>query len=436
MTSTTQDRTAGKTWSNWSGNQTAEPSAIIEPTDLDALKTLLKTAPGPVRVVGAGHSFTPVAATDGTLLKLDRMGLVHSVDRGKKTAWVNAGARLKDLSPALEEHGLAFSNLGDINVQSLAGAISTATHGTGETLSCLSAEILAFRLLTAAGELVTVSRAENRDIFEACRVSLGAVGILVEAEVQLVDAYRLHRKTWAEPLADILAGARRRWKDLRNFEFFYVPFSGYGISISHEMTDAPATLRGETDDDDAVLGLKRARDYAPEDIATRQQFLAGAFAGFEGEDVIGNSWQLLASERNVPFNEMEYHLPVDTALEALQAVITYIETERPDVFFPIEVRKSAGDDIWLSPFNDGSRISVAVHAYAEDEYGFFFSHVEPIFRRAGGRPHWGKLHSLTHADLLGLYPDFERFCEVRRAVDPDGRFLSPYLKTLFEPGTA
>lgn len=430
-----REKTARQTWSNWSGNQTAHPSAIIEPADLDALKTRMKTAPGPVRVVGAGHSFTPVAATDGTLLKLDRMGLVHSVDRGRKTAWVNAGARLKDLSPALESHGLAFRNLGDINVQSLAGAISTATHGTGETLACLSAEVLAFKVLTAAGEMVTVSRAENRDIFEACRVSLGGVAILVEAEIQLVDAYRLHRKTWAEPLADLLSSARTRWQDLRNYEFFYVPFSGYGISISHEMTDAPATLREESDDDDAVLGLKRARDYATGDIETRKQFLAGAFAGFEGEDVIGNSWELLASERNVPFNEMEYHLPEGAALDVLQAVITYIETERPDVFFPIEVRKSAGDDIWLSPFNDGSRISIAVHAYAEDEYDFFFSHIEPIFRRAGGRPHWGKLHGLTHDDLTGLYPEFERFCHVRRAVDPEGRFLSPYLKTLFEPGT-
>ena len=258
MANTINKPETGAEWSNWSGNQTASPSAIIEPADLDALKTLMKTAPGPVRVVGAGHSFTPVAATNGTLLKLDRMGLVHSVDKAKKTTWVNAGARLKDLSPALEAHGLAFRNLGDINVQSLAGAISTATHGTGETLSCLSAEILSFKVLTAAGELVTVSRTENRDIFEACRVSLGAIGILVEAEVQLVDAYRLHRKTSTEPLADLLASAKTRWQTLRNYEFFYVPFSGYGISISHELTDAPASPREETGDDDAVLGLTQA----------------------------------------------------------------------------------------------------------------------------------------------------------------------------------
>ena len=420
-------------WTNWSGNQVAQPTQVVEPADAGQLQTLLTTAPDPVRVVGAGHSFTPLACTDGTLIRLDRLGLVHSADSEKKTAWVNAGARLKDLSPALEAHGLAFRNLGDINAQSLAGAISTATHGTGETLACLSAETRAFRLLTAGGDLLTVSRDEDRDVFEACRVSLGAIGILVDAEIKLVAPYNLHRRPWAEPLGEILSAARTRWQSLRNYEFFYVPFSGYGISIAHEETDAPVTPRPESDDDDAVLGLKRARDYAGGNAPSRRDYLAGAFARFEGEDVVGNSWQLLASERNVPFNEMEYHLPEETALDALQEVITYIERERPDVFFPIEVRKTAGDDIWLSPFSGAGRISVAVHAFAEDEYDFFFSHIEPIFRRAGGRPHWGKLHSLRYRDPCDLYPHFERFCDVRRRMDPKGRFMTPYLRTLFEP---
>ncbi|WP_182482286.1 D-arabinono-1,4-lactone oxidase [Henriciella barbarensis] len=433
MTDTKENAEIGDTWTNWSGNQIAKPMKVIEPVGADQLKTLLKTAPGPVRVVGAGHSFTPLACTDGTLVRLDRMGLVRSADSERKTAWVNAGARLKDLSPALEDHGLAFRNLGDINAQSLAGAISTATHGTGEGLACLSAETLAFKLLTASGDVMTVSRDKDREVFEACRVSLGAIGILVEAEIQLVAPYNLHRRTWAEPVDDLLSAAGTRWQTLRNYEFFYVPFSGYGISIAHEETDAPATPRPESDDDDAVLGLKRARDYAGDNVSSRREFLAGAFEQFDGEDVIGNSWQLLASERNVPFNEMEYHLPVETALDALDEVITYIERERPDVFFPIEVRKSAGDDIWLSPFNGEGRISVAVHAFAEDAYDFFFSHIEPIFRRAGGRPHWGKLHNLRHRDLRSLYPQFDRFCAVRREIDPEGRFMTPYLRTLFEP---
>lgn len=420
-----------KGWSNWSGNQTAEPQHIARPRDMDDLKAAITRAAGPVRVVGAGHSFTPLAATDGTLIKLDGMGLVHSVDQTAKRAWVNAGARLKYLSPELERYGLAFRNLGDINEQSLAGAISTATHGTGAGLPCLSAEVTALKLMTASGELLTISRERDSDAFDAARVSLGALGVIVEAEVQLVDSYRLHRLTWAEPLDALIGHAQSRWKTRRNYEFFYIPFSGYGISIAHEETKNKPTPRPPQDDDEAVLGLKRARDYAEDDVAGRREFLKAAFESFEGEDVIGNSWQLLASQRNVRFNEMEYHLPVKKGLSALSDVIAIIEKKHPDVFFPIEVRRTGGDDIWLSPFNDGGRISIAVHAYHEDSYDFFFSDIEPILRKAGGRPHWGKLHSLDYRSLSDLYPEFVTFSKVRNRLDPEGRFLTPYLKTLF-----
>ncbi|WP_233356195.1 D-arabinono-1,4-lactone oxidase [Henriciella aquimarina] len=419
------------TWSNWSGNQTAAPERIAEPRDLDALKVLVKAGTAPVRVAGAGHSFTPVAITEGTLLKLGHLGLVHSVDTETKRAWVNAGARLRDLSPALETHGLAFRNLGDINAQTLAGAISTATHGTGASLPCLSAEITGLKIMQADGEMLTVSREADADVFDAARVSLGTLGVLVEAEVQLVDAYRLHRTTWAEPLDSLIGHAPSRWQTRRNYEFFYIPFAGYGICISHEETGKPETERPPRDDDEAVLGLKRARDYAGDDIKGRKAFLKSAFENFQGEDVVGNSWELLASQRNIRFNEMEYHLPEKRALSVFEEVVRTIEKKRPDVFFPIEVRRTRGDNIWLSPFNGGGRISIAVHAYHEDDYSFFFSEIEPIFRKAGGRPHWGKLHSLKAAQLSDVYPDFVTFCNVRNRLDPKGRFLTPYLRALF-----
>lgn len=421
----------GQTWSNWSGNQTSRPKVIAEPRNLEELKAFVCEGEGPLRVVGAGHSFTPLVNTTGTLLKLDGMGLVKSVDKETRRAWVNAGARLKHLSPALERYGLAFRNLGDINEQSLAGATSTATHGTGAALPCLSAEITGLKIMTAEGELLTVSKEEDRDVFEAARVSLGGLGVLVEAEVQLVDSYRLHRKTWAEPLDSLVSHARSRWEAYRNYEFFYIPFSGYGINISHNETDAMPTKRPESDDDEAVLGLKRARDYVDDDIKARREFLSAAFSDFEGEDVVGNSWALLASQRNVRFNEMEYHLPESRALDAFKAVVELIEKKHPEVFFPIEVRRTRGDNIWLSPFNGRGRVSIAVHTFHEDSHDFFFSEVEPIFRKAGGRPHWGKLHSLKAKDLSDIYPDFVTFCKVRNRLDPKGRFLTPYLRELF-----
>lgn len=417
-------------WSNWSGSQTASPRRLERPRDLDELKSALTGAAGPVRVVGSGHSFTPVAATDGTLIKLDRLGLVHSVDRANRRAWVNAGARLKYLSPELERHGLAFRNLGDITEQSLAGAISTATHGTGASLPCLSAEITALKIMTADGGMLTVSRETDGDAFDAARVSLGALGVIVEAEVQLVDSYRLQRMSWAEPLDALIGHAQSRWKTRRNYAFSYIPFSGHGISVSHEETHGRPTPRMPQDNDEALLGLKRARDYAGEDLDGRKEFLKALFESFEGEDVIGNSWQLLPDRGNVRFNEMEYHLPLKKGLSAVSDVITLIEKKHPHVFFPITVKCTGRDDIWLSPFNDGGRISVAVKAYTEDSFEFFFTDIEPVFRKAGGRPHWGKLHSLDHRALSDLYPEFVTFAKVRNRLDPDGRFLTPYMKTL------
>lgn len=418
------------TWMNWGRNQTAAPARIAQPQTVEALRTLITSNDDTVRVVGAGHSFTELVSTDGTLLNLDKMGGVLSTDTNAQTAWVRAGARLKDLSPALEAEGLAFKNLGDINVQSLAGACATATHGTGKSLSCLSAELNAVRLMTASGELITISPDENADMLPAAQVSLGTLGVLVDANVSLTTPYRLNRKTWTEPVADILSASAARWDTLRNYEFLYIPFSGHGICISHEETNADITPRPETDDDAAVMGLKQVRDFTHHVGPLRRALISDAFANLEGEDVVGDSWRLLASPRNVPFNEMEYHLPPENALSVFEEIMDIIESKHSDVFFPIEVRQTAGDTAWLSPFQGGSRISIAVHAYYADAHDWFYTDMEPVFRRAGGRPHWGKLHSLTGDELAELYPDFERFQALRQQLDPKGKFMTPYMARL------
>lgn len=422
---------AGAGWTNWSGNQAARPARLAEPDSLDALRALVTDGPAPLRVAGAGHSFTPIVATDGTLVRLDRMSGVISVDKEACRARVHAGTRLHDLSPALEAHGMAMPNLGDIDAQSLAGAVSTATHGTGAGFPCLSAQLRSVTLMLADGSLREATREDDPDLLRAAQVSLGALGVVVEAELDLVPAFRLHRGVWSAPIEQILDEAPERWVRHRNFEFFYIPFSGHGICIAHDATEAAPTDREESDDDAAVMGLKFIRDGCGADLAARRARLSEALAADPGEDVVGIGWQLLASRRGVPFNEMEYHLPPDGALDAFQETVRYVERERPDVFFPIEVRMTAGDDAWLSPFQEGARISIAIHAFAEDDASWMAAGAEPIFRAAGGRPHWGKLHSLGAADLRGLYPDFDRFCALRRELDPDGRFLTPALAKLW-----
>lgn len=420
-----------KGWTNWSGNQSAPDAKLLQPHNESELKDILLNASGPIRMVGAGHSFTPIVTTSGTVINLDNMGGIVGVDPKAHMATLRAGGRLKALSEELDTQGFAFRNLGDINVQSLGGAIATATHGTGERLGCLSSEITAVRIMSADGSIIEGSREENPDILHAAQVSMGALGVLLEATVNICPSYNLHRRTWVEPIDSILANIEERWAAHRNFEIFYIPFSGYGANIQHDETNAPETDRPPSEDEEALATLKKIRNLLKWNKFLRRKVLAAGLKRIAEEDCIGASWKVLASPRNTRFNEMEYHLPIETALETFREVVTYIEAHQPHVYFPIEVRKTAGDDAWLSPFQGGARISIAVHVPADEPYDWFFRGVEPIFKAAGGRPHWGKLHSLGHDDFQKLYPDFQKFLSLRKRLDPEGRFMTPGLARLW-----
>jgi FAD-linked oxidoreductase len=418
-------------WQNWSGSLPASSAPISVPQDMAALQRLVADTKGAVRPVGSGHSWTPLVPSDGAIIRLDAFGGVVSVDKKNKQARLGAGGKLKDLSPELAKQGLAFRNLGDIDVQSLAGATSTATHGTGKTLKCLAGEIQGLTLLTANGTLMRIDGEHNASLLPAAQVALGALGIVTEIDMQLVDTHKLHRRVQFRNMDTLMGEAMDLWDAHRNFEFFYIPFSGTAMSITHDVTQAADTPRDEDESDDAIMQLKALRDRLGWFPWLRKKLLGSAIANAPEENVIGDSWQLLSSARNVHFNEMEYHLPIEAGLAALDEVRHYIERHRSDVFFPLECRMTAGDKAWLSPFNDGPRISVAVHTHAPDDYAFLFTHIEPILRRHGGRPHWGKLNSLDGRALATLYPQFEAFADLRRELDPGGKFANAYLADLF-----
>lgn len=418
-------------WSNWSGNVVVRPRQIEAPRTLDSLQSLVSGSTGRIRVVGSGHSFTALAHTDGTIIDLSkRADDVLDVDAEASTATVNAGASLRALSASLARHDLGFKNLGDIDVQSLAGATSTGTHGTGREFPCLSAEILGIRLVTATGELVEIGPGNNADLLPAAQVALGSLGIIAEATVQVRPAYKLHRRTMIEPLDQTLAAAQERWDTHRNFEFFYLPYCDYAFTIVHDETDEPDRQIGSGDDEASLRDLRRLRSALKRAPRARRRILNEVAKRTQTEDVVGPSWELLASDRDTRFNEMEYHLPVEVGLEALTEVIAAVEAN-PSVYFPVECRRTAADSAWLSPFQHSDRISIAVHIGEGDDYGWLFEVVEPILQRHGGRPHWGKLHSLKAPGLRELYPDFDRFLEVRRTFDPTGRFLNPHTAALW-----
>lgn len=373
----------------------------------------------------------PLVPSKTAIVKLDHFSGVGEVDAEAQQAWLGAGGRLHNLSPKLANKGYAFRNLGDIDVQTLAGATSTGTHGTGAALQGLAAEIQGLRLVTGTGAHLEISGEDNAAWLEGGRVALGALGILTEIKMQLVERFKLHRQVWPESHQHTLENAERYWRENRNFEFFYIPFSDTNLLITHNVTDEANTPRNEDNSTSAVMQLKSLRDTLKWCSPLRRWLLKRAISKEPTENVIGESWDMLASERTVLFNEMEYHLPVAKGLEALEEVRHYIEKKRPDVFFPLEARKTAGDTAWLSPFNGGARISIAVHCYHKDAFDFLFTDVEPIFQKYGGRPHWGKLNSMTAAQAREWYPDFEKFAALRRELDPDGRFLNGYLSDLF-----
>ncbi len=416
-------------WRNWSGIASSYPAVRSAPKTEAELAEVLKTSVAPIRAVGAGHSFTALVPTDGTLLTLDRLAGIESWQGDE--AVVRAGTRLGALGPALAAHGRAMANLPDINKQSLGGALGTGTHGTGKGLKAIHGDVTALRLATVDGRLIDCDAKTNPAIFNAARVSMGALGVITQARLKTTANRRLHRHVWVEPLDKTLAEAEARFAKHRNYEFYAVPFTDLAANITHDETDLPATPRPASSDDATLNVLKQLRNLAGFSTPFRKAVAKTLMGSVPPEEAVDEGWKLLSTDRPVRFNEMEFHLPVETQFIALKEVIAAIETHRRDVFFPIELRRIAADDAWLSPFQGGPRGSVAVHCHYKDEYEFLFALVQPIFLKHGGRPHWGKLHSLKAAELAGLYPNWNDFLKVRRELDPQGRLLNPYLKGLF-----
>ncbi len=416
-------------WRNWSGNLISYPQKRFAPESEKALKQILATAPTPIRPIGAGHSFAPLVPSDGSILSLD---LIEGIAAHTKTsARIKAGSRLRNISRDLATKGLAFRNLPDIDKQSLAGAVSTATHGTGKNYRSLSGEIAALRLVTAQGDAIECSANKNAELFSAARVSIGALGILTEITMRLTASHRLRRRTWFEPYDKLVARAHSLWQKHDKFEFYYLPFLDYCLAISHDTTTAPSTPRTDSADDSGLRELQFLRDWFGWSNTIRKKLGASAIAEAPTEDIVGENYDLLASAREVRFNEMEYHIPAKNGLTALDEIKSLMERDHKEVFFPFEVRYIKGDDAWLSPFQGGDRLSVAIHSHYKDSYKEFFIAAEKIFRKYKGRPHWGKINHLAQKDFINLYPDWQKFARLRKELDPKQKLLNPYLAQLF-----
>jgi FAD-linked oxidoreductase len=418
-------------WQNWSGYQHCLPAERLAPADLGELVDIMRGAPGPLRPVGAGHSFTPLVPTEGTIVSLRHFEGLRSHDATAMTATLGAGSRLGDLGEPLAAAGQALFNMPDIDEQSLAGAMATATHGTGQKLGALHAYLTGLTLVTPRGEVLECSRERHRDVFDAARVSLGALGVVTQVTLRNAPTHVLKRRVWLEPLDALLERFDELAARHHSFEMYLIPHCGQGVAITIDPTTEPARPRGADQDNDAVMDMKRLRDWAAWWPDLRRRLLDAATEGFEPEEAVDVWHRMFPSNRAVRFNEMEYHLPREALLPTLRRVRDAVESAHPEIFFPIEVRVVRGDDAWLSPFS-GHEVSgsIAVHHYHLEDPLPCFASVEPLLRAAGGRPHWGKMHTLAAADLAALYPRWADFQRVRRELDPAGRMLSPYLRQL------
>lgn len=419
-------------WRNWSGGASCQPRARIDVSSEDELASFLKNSQGAVRPVGSGHSFTDLVPTDGNLVIIDQLQGVLGHDPETKQATLGAGSRLGDLGPQLEAIDQAMFNLPDIDRQTLAGATATGTHGTGVALQNLSAYVTSLRLATPNGELLDID-SSNSDLFNAARVSLGALGVITQMTVQNRASYKLKKKEWSAPTEDILANFDELAASHRHFEIFPLVYSDYSSVLSiDESNDSIGETVAEIDVEEvASVSETRARaSRAPR--AERRRLFNQLAANTLPSERVDLSHRILTNVRNNRFNEMEYSVPVENGADCVREILNTIYEQEIDVVFPLEYRYVQGDDIWLSmSHGEEAHAAISIHRMASEDYKPYFDIIEPIFWKYGGRPHWGKIHSLSHVELTELYPHFKDFMEVRKSLDPNGRMLNDHLRKLF-----
>ncbi len=395
-------------WSNWSGSVHATPAAVASPSSEEELQSLVANAAAAgrtVRVAGTGHSFVPLCATDGLLLSLDGLQGLVSVDAGAGTATFWAGTKIWQMGEPLLAHGFALANQGDIDKQAIAGALSTATHGTGAALGNLSSMLTGARLVLADGSILDVSEDSDAATLRAVRVSLGALGVLSQVTLRVVPAYRLYEKSWPENFDACLERVDELVAAYRHFEFWWAP----PVDLC-----AVKTLNPTAEE----IGV---RDTEPP---------SGPLKRYINPERVDWSYRIFPSERDIPFNEIEFSVPAENGPACVRELRELMKSVHPDVLWPIEFRTVAADDTYLSPHYGRPSVTISLHQAAELPHEAFFASAQSIFANHGGRPHWGKWQTWTAEELRPLYPEWDRFAEVRRRVDPGGQFLNPFLRRI------
>lgn len=425
-------------WKNWSETVISRPAHYEQPKNIEDIQKIIaqcRKAGNRIRVVGAGHSFTPLVATGEMMLSLSKLSGIVEIDRENNLVTVWAGTTLKDLGKMLHREGFAMENLGDINVQSIAGAISTGTHGTGVSFGNLSTQVETLTIITATGEELEISSTKHAELYHASLVSLGMLGIIVKVQLRVIPAHRLICKTSKISFRHCLQELDDLKLKNRHFEFFWFPYTNTvqikqmnSLSNSSQPNQKGNAFNKIVMENGALWVLSQMCRFQPKLSKTVSKIAA---IGIPTATEIGSSHDIYASPRMVKFHEMEYSLPAGAMAPALRDLENVLEKRNFHVNFPIECRFVKEDDIWLSPAYGRDSAYIAVHMFQGMKFQPYFDAAEEVFQYYGGRPHWGKMHSMTAEKLAEVYPMYEDFLAIRRQLDPDGLFLNDYLRSLF-----
>jgi len=423
-------------WRNWAGNVIARPVRSVAPSSTQELAEAVRQAVADglrVKPVGTGHSFTTTAATDGVLIRPDRLVGVREVDREACTVTVAAGTTLRQLNETLSVHGLSLTNMGDIMEQTVAGATSTGTHGTGRDSASIAAQIKGLELVTADGSVLRCSATEHPEVFAAARVGLGALGVVTAITFGVEREFLLTAREEPMPFDRVMTEFEQLVAENEHFEFYWFPHTGNCNTKRNNRSTGPASpvgrVSGWVDDELLSNGIFQVActvgRAVPATIPGIAKISSRALSARTYTDI---PYKVFTSPRRVRFLEMEYAVPREAAVPALRELKSTVERSGLRVSFPVEVRTAPADDIPLSTSSGRDTAYIAVHLYRGTPHRAYFTAAEQIMTAHGGRPHWGKLHSRDAAYLSGVYPRFGEFTALRDRLDPDRVFGNDYLR--------
>lgn len=424
-------------WHNWARTEKVRPLRVERPRTTAAVQRAVRAAAGsgiPIKAVGAGHSFTGIAIAPGIQLELeDLVGIVGQPTSDGLVTFL-AGTRLHQIPRLLAPYGLAMENLGDIDAQSISGAVSTGTHGTGARFTGIAGQVRGVVMVTATGDLLEVNDEASPELLPAVALGLGALGILAEVTVQCVPRFLLQAVEQPEPLDDVLDTALERAGTADHFEFYWFPHTRTALTKTNTRLPVGAKRKPLNPVsrfiDDSVLanGLYRvtcATGVVVPPLIPRVNRLAEKLTG--NRSFTDLSHRVFTTKRTVRFREMEYGIPAEHVPAAVRDIEALIGSRGWRISFPLEVRFAAADNLWLSTAHGRPTGYIAVHRYYRERPTAYFAAVEAILRGYGGRPHWGKMHTQDATGLAGEYPHFADFLAARDRLDPRRLFSNPYL---------